>query len=109
MRNAGAYNHRIKIIKIVKTPDKDGFMVESRSVVLEPYAKIKTTSGYTLIKSGTDFEQATTNFTIRYPQTVTITRDMQIEYAGRQYEIQYLNNVNEASEELEIQAKAVTL
>ena len=109
MRNAGAYNHRIKIVKVVKTPDKDGFLTESRSVMLEPYAKIKTTSGYTLIKSGTDFEQATTNFTIRYPQTVTITRDMQVEYAGRQYEIQYLNNVNEASEELEIQAKAVTL
>ena len=61
----------------------------------------------TLIKNGTDFEKATTNFTIRYPKT-PIDRDMEIDYNGRIYTIEYLNNVNENGVELEIQAKEVT-
>lgn len=108
MTNAGRYDHRIRIVKDVQTTDKDGFPTSSREVVLEPYARVKTTSGYTLIQNDSDFEKALTNFTIRYPGTATIDRDMLIEYAGKTYTIQYLNNVNEASVELEIQAKAVT-
>ena len=107
MINAGRYDHRIKIVKVVQTTDKDGFPTESREVVLEPYARVKTTSGYTLIQNDSDFEKALTNFTIRYPGTVAIDRDMLIEYGGKAYSIQYLNNVNEAGIELEIQAKVV--
>ena len=33
---------------------------------------------------------------------------MLIKYSGKTYEIQYLNNVDEKNEELEIQAKEVT-
>lgn len=108
MLNAGRYDHRIKIVKDVQTTDKDGFPTSSREVILEAYAMVKTTSGFTLIQNDSDFEKALTNFTIRYPGTATIDRDMLIEYAGKTYTIQYLNNVNEASVELEIQAKAVT-
>ena len=66
----------------------------------------KTTRGYTLIQNDTDFEKAYTNFTIRYPITV-ITRDMFIKFNNKTYTIEYLNNVNEDSIELEIQAKVV--
>jgi SPP1 family predicted phage head-tail adaptor len=69
---------------------------------------VRTTSGYTLIKSGTSFETATTNFTIRYPSKTKIDRDMVVLFDGRRYEIQYLNNVNEANTEVEMQCKAVT-
>ena len=48
-----------------------------------------------------------TNFTIRYPKTV-IDRDMLIDFNGKEYTIQHLNNVNEENVELEIQAKEVT-
>lgn len=108
MTNAGRYDHRIKIVKDVQTTDKDGFPTSSREVILEPYARVKTTSGYTLIQNDSDFEKALTNFTIRYPGTVSIDRDMLVEYAGKTYTIQYLNNVNEAGIELEIQGKQVT-
>lgn len=107
MINAGRYDHRIRIVKDVQTTDKDGFPTSSREVVLEPYARVKTTSGYTLIQNDSDFEKALTNFTIRYPGNIVIDRDMLIEYAGKTYTIQYLNNINEAGIELEIQAKAV--
>ena len=108
MLNAGRYDHRIKIVKDVQTTDKDGFPTSSREVILEPYARVKTTSGFTLIQNDSDFEKALTNFTIRYPGTVAIDRDMLIEYNGKTYSIEYVNNVNEANIEIELQAKAVT-
>ena len=108
MVNAGKYDHRIKVVRVVKDYDRDGFPVEREETVLEPWASVRTTSGYTLIKSGTSFEAATTNFTIRYPVTA-IDRDMRVKFNGKTYTIQYLNNVNEANIELEIQAKLVAI
>lgn len=107
MINAGRYDHRIRIVKDVQTTDKDGFPTSTRETILEAYATVKTTSGFTLIQNDSDFEKALTNFTIRYPGTVIIDRDMLIEYNGKTYTIQYLNNVNEDNIQLEIQGKLV--
>lgn len=106
MINAGAYNKKIIIYEIVKSKDNDGFPIEEEKKVLTCYAKIKTTKGFTLIASGSDFEKAYTNFTIRYPVT-EISRKMKIKYNNKSYSIEYLNNINEANIELEIQAKEV--
>lgn len=107
VKNAGQFNHRIEIVRPTTTKDAYGFVVESEVSILRPFAKVKTTKGFTLIANGSDFEKATTNFTIRYPQTV-ITRDDIIIFRGKRYEILYLNNIDEANVELEIQAKEVT-
>lgn len=107
MVNAGKYDHRIEIVSPRVEHDAEGFPTTADVPVLEAYASVRTTSGYTLIKSGTSFEAATTNFTIRYPVT-EIDRDMVVLFDGRRYEIQYLNNVDYANVELEIQAKEVT-
>lgn len=107
MINAGKYNHRIQIVRVVKGRDADGFPAEREEPVLEPWASVRTTSGYTLVKSGTDFEAAVTNFTIRYPVT-KIDRDMLVKFNGKTYTVQYLNNVDEANVELEMQCKEVT-
>ena len=107
MINAGEYNKRISIFKEEVIEDDAGFATKSKSVVLNTWAKVKTTRGYTLIINNTDFEKANTNFTIRFPKT-EITRDMLIEYNSKIYSIEYLNNIDEANIELEIQAKVVT-
>lgn len=107
MFNAGRLDKRISIMKVVTTKNERGFPVKSKELVLSPYAEVKTTSGFTLISSGTDFEKAYTRFTIRYPKT-QITRDMIIEYNGKEYTIEYLNDVDENGVFLEIQAKEVT-
>lgn len=107
MINAGDYKYRITIYQVTVEEDKDGFKVYPEKVILSPMAKIKTTKGFTLLTSNTDFEKAYTNFTIRYPKT-EITRDMMIRYKDKEYTIEYLNNVDEADVELEIQAKEVT-
>ncbi len=105
--NAGNYNHKIQICQTTVVTDADGFQHEETTVILSPYANVKTTSGMTIIKNDSDFEKATTNFTIRYPKT-PLTREMFVLFRGKTYEIQYLNNINEACIELEIQAKEVT-
>lgn len=106
-KNAGEYNKKITIYQVIKTTDADGFDITTEEVVLEPYAKVKTTKGFTLIANNSDFEKAYTNFTIRYPVT-EINRDMLIKFKNKTYTIEYLNNVDEANVELEIQAKEVT-
>jgi SPP1 family predicted phage head-tail adaptor len=88
--------------------DAQGFQSEVTTLVLEPYASVKTTRGMTLIRNNTDFEKAYTNFTIRYPHNVEINRDMLIVFKGKLYTIEYLNDVDENGVELEIQAKEVT-
>lgn len=106
MINAGEYNKRISIFKEKSEEDSAGFITKTKSIVLNAWAKVKTTKGYTLIVNNTDFEKAYTNFTIRFPK-VEITRDMLIEYNSKIYTIEYLNNIDEANVELEIQAKVV--
>lgn len=107
MINAGKYRYRITIYQTVMVTDSQGFQTPQKTVILEPYAYIKTTKGMTIIKNNSDFEKALTNFTIRFPKT-QINRDMLIEFRGKTYEILYLNNVDERNVELEIQAKEVT-
>ena len=107
MINAGKYNKKISIYQTTVVKDSAGFQSKQRVLVLQPYAEVKTTKGMTLIKNDTDFEKAFTKFTIRYPVTA-INRDMEIDFKGKTYTIEYLNNVDEKNVELEIQAKEVT-
>lgn len=115
MINAGKYNRKIEIYKIAQGKDSDGFPNENEILVLSPYAHVKTTKGFTLIKNDSDFEKAFTNFTIRYSQTVenayydsaNSNRDMVVVFRNKRYEVQYLNNVDEANVELEMQCKEV--
>lgn len=106
--NAGKYNRRIVIYQVVEGKDADGFPANVETEILTTYADVKTMRGYTLLINDSDFEKAYTNFTIRYPRITPITRDMLIKFRGKTYEIQYLNNIDEANVELEIQAKEVT-
>ena len=106
MINAGKYNRKITIYKVTETTDVNDFPIKVKTVVLSPYANIHTTKGITIIKANSDFEKALTNFTIRYP-SVEINRKMLVEYKGKNYTIQYINNIDEKYVELELQCKLV--
>ena len=105
-KNAGKYNRRIEIYKITKGKDAAGFPADVEALVISVYAEVKTTKGFTLIMNNTDYEKALTRFTFRYPQTV-ITYDMIVKFRGKTYNIEYINNVNEANEEIELECKEV--
>lgn len=108
MKNAGKYNKRITIARSLNAEVNDFVFLKDPAKlipVLNCWAEVKKASGYTLIKSNTDFEKAPTRFTIRMPR-VDISRDMFVLFNNRIYSIEYLNPLDNF--ELEIQAKAVT-
>lgn len=114
--NAGKYNRRIVIYEVVQGIDSAGFPANVEEEILTTYAEVKTLRGYTLITNNSDFDKAYINFTIRYSQTVEETyynseasnRDVLIKFRGKDYKIEYLNNIDFANVELELQAKEVT-
>ena len=113
MTNAGDYNKLIYIYQIEEVEDEDGFNTRKEIIILKPYAKVKTTKGYTLIASGSDFEKAYTNFTVRYSKKVedayyNSNRDVYVKYKDKIFTVEYLNNIDEANIELEMQCKRVT-
>lgn len=113
MINAGDYNKKISIYQVEEVEDNDGFVSKTEKIILEPFAKVKSTKGYTLIASGSDFEKAYTNFTIRYSKTVediynNSNRAVYVKYKNNVYTIEYLNNIDEENIELEMQCKRVT-
>ena len=107
MLDPGKYNKLISIYQVNTEEDDYGFKNPQKTLLLQTWANVKTTKGFTLIANNSDFEKAYTNFTIRYPKT-EITRNMIIEFNSKTYTIEYLNNVDEENIELEIQAKEVT-
>ncbi len=115
MINAGDFKHRIKIYKVEQVKDAQGYKKPVETAVLNTYAAVKTTKGYSLIVNNSNFENAHTNFTIRYSQKVVdayyksddSNRDMQIHFRGKIYTVDYLNNIDEANVLLEMQAKEV--
>lgn len=115
MINAGKYNKKITIYQVEEIEDNQGFPTPTKYVVLQPYAHVKTTRGFTLIANHSDFEKAFTNFTIRYSQAVidayydnqNSNRDMLIAFNNKTYSVQYLNNIDELNVEIEMQCKEV--
>lgn len=106
MINSGKYNHKITIFKETKTKDADGFDIITPVNVLSTWAEVKTTKGMTLIVNGTDFEKAFTRFVFRYPVT-PIDRKMFVSFHNKKYSIEYINNMDEAGIEMELQCKEV--
>ena len=115
MINAGKYKYKISIYQLVETKDSQGFPSVQENLILEPYANVKTTRGFTLIQNDSNFEKAYTNFTIRYSQTLenayynalNSNRDMIIVFRNKRYKIEYFNNINEDNIELELQSKEI--
>ena len=113
--NAGKYNKKIAIIEKEEKKDGAGFRQETEKTILFTFASVKTTKGFTLIVNNTDFEKAYTNFTIRYSKTVVdayynsanSNRNMLVKFNNQLYSIEYLNNIDEANIELELQCKLV--
>ena len=115
MIDAGKYNKKITIYQVIDTEDSQGFPMPTEVIILQPYANVKTTRGFTLIANNSDFEKAYTNFTIRYSQTVidayynsqNSNRDMLVAFKNKTYTVQYLNDIDEANVEIEMQCKEV--
>lgn len=106
MINAGDFNRRITIIRRVSTTDADGFKANTDTVITKAWAKVNTTKGITLVNNGSDFEDVTTRFLIRYP-SVEISRKDLVLFKGREWRIRYLNDIDEGDKFLELQVEGI--
>lgn len=106
--NPGKFRHKIKVYRITAAKDANGIKVPTRTLLLETKAQVRNLRGYTLITNNTDFEKAYTNFNIRMPKTALSRKD-EIEWKGQVFKIEYLNDIDSKGNELEIQAKEVTI
>lgn len=114
-KNAGAYRHKISIYKVIQGKDSQGFNSDTKTLVLQPYASIKTTKGMTIIANNSSFEKAFTRFMFRYSSAVVdayyeslnSNRQMIVEYGNKSFTVEYLSNVDELNVEIELQCKEV--
>lgn len=99
--NPGELNKKIQIIKIGEMQDENGFPIPSESVVRACFARYSKTSGSELFKAGTEFSDAKARFLVRY-SPVEINTDMFVRYAGKDYDIEYINPYGDSKEYMEI-------
>lgn len=112
MINAGKYNRKVSVYQYLNTTDNDGFKTETRQLLKEVWAEVKTTKGYTLIASNSDFEGALTRFVIRYSSEIETAyrsqnRRLEIDFKNNTYTIEYFNNIDDKDVEIELQCKKV--
>ena len=106
--NAGDLNKRIKIIKVTKSKDKDGYETVEETVVRAPWAKFSQTSGTELVKSDADMSEVKARFLIRWSRT-KISRKMIVRYGGNDYQIEYINPYGDSKEYVELWCSLLTL
>jgi len=106
--DAGKLNKRIKILAEAKVSDDDGYGTKKTSFVWYCWAQFSRTSGKEMAKANADYAEVAVRFLIRTPP-VAISRKMVVLYAGRRYEITYVNDYGDRGEYTEILAKLETL
>ena len=89
--NPGIFNKKIEIIEITETKDSDGFPIKSETVILNAWAHVTNVSGTEIMRANSDFSEVKTRFLIRTPKS-EITKDMVIRFAGKTYNIIYIND-----------------
>ena len=89
--NAGVFNKKIQVIRYEITKDSDGFETKTEITVLNTWAQVTNISGTELLRSNSDFSEVKTRFLIRTPKS-EITKDMVIRFAGKTYNIIYIND-----------------
>ena len=106
--NAGELNKRIKIIKVTKSKDKDGYETVTEMVVRAPWAKFSQTSGTELVKADADMSEVKARFMIRWSRT-KLSRKMIVRYGGNDYQIEYINPYGDSKEYVELWCSLLTM
>lgn len=106
--NPGELDKKIQIIRKKEEINENGFPVLTDKVVRSCFARYTTTSGSEMIKAGTEFSKAKARFLIRYGQ-IPVDTDMIVRYAGRDYNIEYVNAYGDSREYMEIWASLMRM
>lgn len=88
---AGEFRHKIRIVRWDGASDKEGFPVRVPVEVYRCWARVTITSGTETARANADFSQMKARFLIRWT-SVLIDRKMFVEYGGKEWEIEYVND-----------------
>lgn len=105
--DAGELNRRIEIFRKEAKEDADGYAAESLELVRACYAKFTRKSGSEMQRSDSDMTNIQVRFLVRW-SSIPIDRKMIVRYAGTDYEIEFINDYNDAHEYQEIWCKSNT-
>ena len=94
-------------IAFKETKDSDGFPIKSEAVILSTWVHVTNVSGTEIMRSNSDFSEVKTRFLTRTPK-LDITKDMVIRFAGKTYNIVYINDYSYDKKYMEIMAEVVT-
>ena len=102
--NPGELNKKITIFQEIEgAEDANGFPTKStENVIRTPWAKVTNKSGTEKIDGGVELTDIRKRFLIRYKPNCTITEDMRIRYAGKEYDILFVNEYGDNKEYIEI-------
>lgn len=106
--NPGELDKKIQIIRKKEEIDENGFPVLTERVVRSCFARYTVTSGNEIIKAGTEFSKAKARFLVRY-SPIQVDTDMIVRYAGRDYNIEYINPYGDSREYMEIWASLMKM
>lgn len=107
--NPGKLKHKIQIVKVVRQQTENGYWIDSIDEVIHNcWAQFSRTSGKELRQNDADYGETDVRFLIRWTSN-PISRKMVVLYAGKRYEIQYVNNYGDSNDYMEIVAKHLRL
>lgn len=101
--NPGELNKRIDVCKQAEK-DKYGFRSGEPTVIMSRWAKVSKKNGKETEGAGTDTNESTVQFLIRFSK-VSIDTNMLIRYNNKLYEIQDIDDIQERHEYLRITCK----
>ena len=104
--NAGKLNKRIQIFQRTEVRNGGGYLdpPSEPELIHSCWAQFTRTSGTEAQKRGADLGEVKVRFLIRYTRK-PIDRKMFVRYAGSDYEIQYINDYEDAHEYIELICK----
>lgn len=105
--DAGKLNKRIRIVRVDKVRDIDGYYAAKETVIREPWAQFSQTSGTELVRAGAEMGEVKVRFLIRWSPT-EISRKDRVRYAGQDYQIEYINGYGDGREFLELWCSRLT-
>lgn len=100
--NIGKFRHKIRILKKEWVTDEIGDMVEKIVEVATLWAKVSNLHGREYFAALSVQLEKTLIFTTRYKEGLDET--MIIEFQGKDYDINFIDNIKYKNEYLEIQA-----
>lgn len=106
--NPGELNKKIQIVRKKEEVNENGFPVLTERIVRSCFARYTATSGSEIIKAGTEFSKAKARFLVRHSQ-IPVDTDMIVRYAGRDYNIEYVNPYGDSREYMEIWASLMRM